>query len=75
MGEKMYVSAVCNGCGAPLPQNMVCEYCWTRHIFNEKKTRLDTVPQSNFECFSSSSTCSVTMYRAYPNDFQWRFNG
>ena len=38
---------ICKGCGAPLNENLVCEYCGTRHVLDNNEVKLEVTKEEN----------------------------
>jgi hypothetical protein len=36
MTDNLYIPMRCDACGAPLPNDLVCKYCGTRHTISER---------------------------------------
>lgn len=58
MKDREYIPIVCSGCGAPLPTNLKCEYCGTRHERKQRYTGPD-IPDNMGFVFRSMVNNSV----------------
>ena len=55
MSSREYVPMYCDGCGAPLPNNLRCEYCGTRHMKTQRYIGAD-IPEERLSDFDLSQS-------------------